>query len=83
MTRIRLSTDPSHKLDGYHLGDRTDVRRAALLHAMMSRPTTAGALAVQRRVGVLAIFFKNSKPAWAARAKSDARFVAAVRSTMM
>lgn len=82
--RIVLSRDPTHRLEGYHVTDaNTARRREALLRAVLRRRNAprprATMLKVQRRVQVLALFFKKSRPLLARRAKADAAYLSAFR----
>ena len=83
--RIKLSDDPKRKLEGYGLTDPSaTTRRVALLStvekgAKKTHDIRASMLTVQRRVQVLSIFFKRSNPVYAARAKSNAKYLSNMR----
>jgi len=82
---VRIVLDPRKHLDGYHLTASTAAeRRVALLEAAEKDGKRLGSVrkglpAVQRRVQVLAVFFKRSKPLYAKRALSDAAYLSSLR----
>ena len=82
---VRIVLDPKKHLDGYHLMDpSTTTRRVALLEAVEKDGKKLGSArrgltAVQRRVRVLSIFFKRSKPVYSKRALADAAYLSSVR----
>lgn len=81
--RIKLSHDPEHRLDGYHVKDANSTRRRqALVEAALAKPgadTVANLLKVQRRVQVLSLFFRKSNLTLARRAAEDVAYVRQIR----
>ena len=86
--KIVLSRDPKRSLAGYGVTDSTAARRRdALLHAVASgatgtRTVRDSMVAVQRRVQVLAVFFRRKNPVYARRAKANAAYLSALRKRL-
>lgn len=85
---VRIALNSKRHLSGYHLTDGSAAaRRVALLRAVGKGAGKTGArkaiVAVQRRVQVLGIFFKRSKPAYAQRALADAAYLSKLRKNVV
>lgn len=86
--KIVLSRDPKRALVGYGVTDSTaSRRREALLHTVASgatgnRTIHDSMVAVQRRVQVLAVYFKKSNPVYARRASANAAYLSALRKRL-
>lgn len=85
-SKIRIDLDPEGKIPGYHVSSSDSRTRRSFLMRSVSgakRAKPEDLLRLQRRVSVLAVFFKQSRPLYASRARSDAEYVRRVREKRM
>jgi hypothetical protein len=80
---VRISLNPESHISGYHVtSSDASARRARLMRSVggSTKAKPADLLRLQRRVSVLAVYFKQSRPIYASRARADAEYVRKARA---
>ncbi|ABU44174.1 hypothetical protein PBCVNY2B_720R [Paramecium bursaria Chlorella virus NY2B] len=75
IVRIELSKEGSLEKFGYHVKDPRDIRRKALNKAIADKKTKDALNLLIKRLNVISIYFKNTKPLYSMRAKDDIKYV--------
>lgn len=81
--KVKIHLDEEGKIPGYHVASPDSRTRRSFLMRSVGGSKNAkpeDLLRLQRRVSVLAVFFKQSRPLLASRARADAEYVRAVRA---
>jgi hypothetical protein len=79
---VKIKLNPEGHVSGYHVtSSDAKARRARLMRSVggAKKAKPEDLLALQRRVSVLAVYFKQSRPQLAARARADAEYVRQAR----
>jgi hypothetical protein len=75
VVKIELSKEGSLEKYGYHIHDTRDTRRRALNKAIAYKKSREALNLLIKRLNVLSIFFKNTKPLYSSRAREDVGYV--------
>ncbi|AAC96894.2 hypothetical protein PBCVAN69C_583L [Paramecium bursaria Chlorella virus AN69C] len=75
VVKIELSKEGSLEKYGYHVSDTRDTRRKALNKAIADKKSRDALNLLIKRLNVISIYFKNTKPLYSSRAKEDIGYV--------
>jgi hypothetical protein len=75
VVKIELSKEGSLEKYGYHIINTRDTRRRALNKAISDKKSKDALNLLIKRLNVLSIYFKNTKPLYSSRAREDVGYV--------